>query len=526
MLKKFTIICSGGLLLLMTLSSMNAREAIYGPTELIYYDAEKAFNGYTLFSPLIASIPYTYLIDMEGNVCHMWKFPDGGRPEKIARLLENGNLVRAVRIGGRGSQVTYQEVDWEGNIVWQFMDAREGYLAHHDFVKIWNKNLKAHTFLIITGTAVSHEEAVAKGCDPKLRSSYVSSPDGIIEVDLDGNIVWEWNISDHLVQDVDSSLDTYGVIADHPEKLDPNFGGGRRGDWVHSNSLDYNEALDRIVFNNSTESEFYVIDHGATFVPGDPQASRAKAAGPAGDFIFRWGNPCVYDSGDCPSILEEGKSASNGHQQMFFTHDIQWIREGLPGAGNFLIFDNGARRPGETYSTVLEINPYDGQMETGKYVPEIEGGYTATRGRAAQQISNQIVWSYKSQSTQNFYSGHISGCQRLPNGNTLICSGRWGHFFEVTPEGECVWEYISPVTRGGVVKVIGDEPSGYSDVFRSLRYSPDYPGLKDKDLTPKGPITKLQADLPKASGPAEGGRGGKGPGKAKSKTGKGKVPQE
>ena len=74
-----------------------------------------------------------------------------------------------------------------------------------------------------------------------------------------------------------------------------------------------------IVINNSTDSEFYVIDHGATFVPGDPEKSIELAAGPKGDFIYRFGNPCTYDSGDCPSLSNEGQRASNGHQQMFFT---------------------------------------------------------------------------------------------------------------------------------------------------------------------------------------------------------------
>lgn len=38
----------------------------------------------------------------------------------------------------------------------------------------------------------------------------------------------------------------------------------------------------------------------------------------------------------------------------------------------------------------------------------------------------------------------IGGCQRLPGGNTLICEGAKGCIFEVTPEGDGVWEYVSP----------------------------------------------------------------------------------
>ena len=409
------------------------------------------------------------------------------------------------------------------------------FIKTNDFRKIFNAKLKEYTYLMITGKPLSHEEALALGCDPELSSNYKSVPDGMVEVDKSGNIIWEWNITDHLVQDVKADAPNYGVVKDHPEKLDPNFGLGRRGNWTHTNSLDYNETLDQIVWNNSRNSEFYVIDHGATFVPGDPKKSAELAAGPKGDFLYRFGNPSVYDAGDAPTLTGEGSRADNGLKQMFFTHDIQWIDKGHPGAGNFLIFDNGQRRPGETFSAILEINPYDGPMEKGVYIPEMKAGHTRLRGKgAAEMRSNQITWYYKSNSTQSFYSGHISGVQRLPNGNTLICSGRWGHFFEVTPEMECVWEYISPVVGNYVSKVIGDyDGHGPSNVFRAHRYGPDYPGLKGKDLTPQGPITEVFAHLikgdgPPPAGPPPGGPPGKGPkgapakGKVKGKGKKGK----
>ncbi len=63
------------------------------------------------------------------------------------------------------------------------------------------------------------------------------------------------------------------MISEHPERLDPNFGTGVGGDWIHANSFDYNEVLDQAVINNSTFSEFYVIDHGSTFIPGNPERS-------------------------------------------------------------------------------------------------------------------------------------------------------------------------------------------------------------------------------------------------------------
>ena len=496
MLKKSLFSFAIGVALIISMGSAYAYEALHGPTELIYYNKENAYNGYTLFAPFEGNIHYSFLIDMEGNVCHEWNLGNA-RPEKHSRLLEDGHLIWAIKAGRE--RVKYQELDWDGNVLWTVQDNREGYGSHHDFRKIWNKKLNAHTVLVVSTKRVTHEEAIARGCDPKLRSNYTSAPDGLVELDLKGNVVWEWNVFDHLIQDVDPTKENYvgkgKTIADYPQKMDANFGGGRAGDWIHTNSLDYNSTLDHIVTNNSSNSEFYVIDHGATFVAGDPEKSIELAASDAGDFLYRWGNPAVYDSGDSPSIQSEGQRSDNGHKQAFFTHDIQWIRDGLPGAGNFLIFDNGEKRPGETYSSIIEINPYKGAMQNGVYVSEVEAGYSRPKGGKgpAPLRSNQIVWSYKSKSTQSFYSGHISGAQRLPNGNTLICSGRWGHFFEVTAKGECVWEYINPVTKGGIKTFIDDQPRGYMDVFRCLRYGVDYPGLAGRDLTPKGPITKIHA---------------------------------
>jgi hypothetical protein len=102
----------------------------------------------------------------------------------------------------------------------------------------------------------------------------------------------------------------------------------------------------------------------------------------------------------------------------------------------------------------------------------------------------------------SFYSSYISGCQRLPNGNTLICSGATGHFFEVTADKEVVWEYINPMKGGGfggpggaptAMKIQTDADAGFTfSVFRALRYAPDHPALAGKDLTPKGKITEVE----------------------------------
>lgn len=119
---------------------------------------------------------------------------------------------------------------------------------------------------------------------------------------------------------------------------------------------------------------------------------------------------------------------------------------------NILVFDNGTHRPGKLVglSRVLEVN-----------------------------LEGQVIWEFEEELALKYYSSFISGSQRLPNGNTLICEGPLGRFIEVTPEKEVVWEYISPF-------YVKKNPAwGLANlVFRAHRYGPDYPGLKGKDLDP------------------------------------------
>ena len=493
-----------------------AYEVSQGPTELIQYDSSRAHEGYTLFSPMLGR--NSYLIDMHGRVINMWPYPESWVHPDVrehARLLEDGTLLRSYTSpNGRTPAALkaglFQIVDWDGEVVWEYESPREGYSAHHDFRMIWNPKLGERTIMYITSREITHQEAILLGVDPELRENYASRPDGLIEINLNGNVIWEWNVSDHLVQDINSGLSNYGVIEEHPERLDPNFGRGVSGDWIHANAFDFNETLDHVVINNSSFSEFYVIDHGATFVPGDFERSIELAAGSAGDFIYRWGNSCVYDSGDCPSMTDEGLSTSNGHQQVFFSHDIQWIMDRevrliereLPGIGNFLIFNNGARQPGTTFSSVIEIDPYDGLMELGRYIPQVAAGYERSgvgggMGAAPQNVSKQIVWRFSGTLPNSFYSSYISGVQRLPNGNTLICPGAHGHIFEVTGNGDIVWEYINPVGDRtgddfGIYKIMTDRAGdGFNSIFKCHRYSSDFAGFKNKNLAPLGKITEI-----------------------------------
>ncbi|HEY5623162.1 MAG TPA: hypothetical protein VIV14_05330, partial [Gammaproteobacteria bacterium] len=128
-----------------------AAETLHRPTGLIYWDEDLAYNGYTLFGAQGHNT--TYLIDMEGNVVHSW--PVSGNP----RFIDNGNLF--ARDG-----TEFQELDWEGNVVWRYQEMRPNYSPHHDWVRTFNPKLGEPTTMYLANRDVTNEECIALGCDP------------------------------------------------------------------------------------------------------------------------------------------------------------------------------------------------------------------------------------------------------------------------------------------------------------------------------------------------------------------------
>jgi hypothetical protein len=114
------------------------------------------------------------------------------------------------------------------------------------------------------------------------------------------------------------------------------------------------------------------------------------------------------------------------------------------------------------------------------------------------------AWRYRD--TVEFYSSHISGCQRLPNGNTLVCEGRWGTLFEVTPDSEVVWKYIVPVCSAGPMRQNDTVVERINDTFRCYRYGPEYPGFEGRSLVPGDPIELPPAGAAEPGGPLLPGR--------------------
>ena len=475
------------LLILCGCVHLFSQECFYIPTETRYWDAARAYSGYTLFG----SGGTTYLIDMEGHVVNTWKI--GTNP----RFTDNGTLLDAVG-GNPSNQNSWKELDWNGNTVWQYTETRSGYYPHHDFVKLFNPKLGDSTFMYIANRDLTSAQCLAAGCDPA--NNYTGAQmDAVVEVDRAGNVIWEWWFFNHVVQDILPGKSTYGVVKDNPGRIDLNIRGNAvKSDWLHCNSMDYNQELDLVVIN-SVHGEFYVIDHGNTFIPGKPDSSITLAASSKGDFLYRFGDPAKYDQGDPPSVLDNWEKATAGHKQMGGAHNIQWIKPGLPGAGHFLIFNNGQNLFELTpQSYIYEINPYlnSSGATTTSFVNPPLAGYNIVSSpdrnlmKEKKNISKQIVWRYSSKNNTSFFSTIGSGVQRLPNGNTFICSMNDGHFFEVEPSDTAVvWEYINPVTRSGKKKIKPDNYPTWNAAFRAYRYSADHPALKGRDLTPGETIT-------------------------------------
>jgi len=443
---------------------------------LMLNNSSKTFPGYTLFAPKQNTM--TYLINNEGRIIHKWtasKYPPG----QSVYLLEDGHLLRTCMTlgklssgGGEGGRV--EEYDWDDNLVWSLDFSTDTYMQHHDIRRLPNGNI-----LMLVIEKKTYNEAIAAGFNPakfqpEIAQKGMMLPDYVVEIQptkpVGGKVVWEWHTWDHLIQDYDSTKLNYGVVKSHPELV------STAGDqknlpafWNHMNSIDYNPALDQIALSVRGNSEVWIIDHSTTTAEAKGHSGGKRGKG--GDLLYRWGNPITYGAG----------TASD--QRYFQQHDVEWVRSDCPGAGNLTCFNNGLGRG--DYSTVDEFTP----------AINSDGSYLIISGAAF--TPKDLTWTYKGTSTNPMYSENISGAHRLPNGNTIICSGTVGQFLEVTSTGEIAWKYICPVDQYGPITQGSLPPADpartgetMNSVFRVYKYPLDYAAFEGKTLTPGDYVEK------------------------------------
>ncbi|MGF1554846.1 aryl-sulfate sulfotransferase [Paucihalobacter sp.] len=421
-------------------------------------------EGYTLISVHQKS----YLINNCGEVINEWT--SNYLPGNAVYLLEDGSILRTGRtnsstisFGGRGGVI--EKYNWNGNLTWQFFYDTPQYRQHHDIYPMPNGNV-----LILAATVMSNAEAILAGRNPANLSQDVLFNEQIIEVEpigaSNGNIVWEWNIKDHLVQDFDNTKDNFGTVDQNPNKLDINFlnGTNTNANWLHVNSIQYDDVLDQIVISSRNLSEIWIIDHSTT--TAEAASNSGGTYGKGGDLLYRWGNPQAYRQG------------TESDRVLYGQHTPQRITQGLNNQGKIILFNNGNGRT-PLFSEVMIINtPFDSP-----------GFYSQPNNNAFGPTVPDYIYVDTEEIT-NFYSPILSNAQVLPNGNTLICAGGKGIIFEIDSDETIVWKYIVPVNNetGDIAEQGQSTLAFQNQTFRATKYAPDFSGFKGKDLTPGDPI--------------------------------------
>lgn len=437
---------------------------------LISYKQYKSYDGLNLIYP--HNQPNVYLLNNCGEIVHTWEGEPDDRPGNTAYLLEDGRLIKTKRnanvtsdrIWAGGGGATVEIRDWDNNLEWSYTMNDSLRRLHHDIAVIEKNNRL--TILMLAWEIKNLDEIIEAGRDTTGMAAQELWPDFLIEIDpATDEVVWEWHAWDHLIQDFDPSKNNFGVIGDNPGRFDVNLdrNGLGNADWMHSNSIDWDPANDNVLLSVPYFNEVYIIDHTTTTEQAATNVGGLSKIG--GDIMFRWGNPINYDQGD------------STHQTLFFQHDAAFIDDFVdgfdPNFGKVSVFNNQA---GSNFSTANIFAPsfemYDWAYlkENNRFLPN----------------DHEITLTHPEDPTR-LYSTGLSSVQYLNNGNYLITSGRFGYTFELTPDNEIVWEYITP-TRGPNRVEQGDTTLMINNnlTFRVFRYPMNYSAFDGRDLSPKG----------------------------------------
>lgn len=438
--------------------------AIYAqPTVGVMTLKEGAYEGYTFFSPFSGT--KAYLVDNCGRLINVWD--RGSRPGLAAYFLEDGTILRTYKPNTVGPFTSASNsggieiVDWNNSVIWQYEINTSTQLSHHDAVKMPNGNI-----LVLTWELTYADELIALGRDPnEISPQNFMWSEKILELKPVGvsgaEIVWEWHINDHYIQNFDPTKANYGEIEDHPELFNINFPALNSGnsnssrDWNHFNAIDYNEDLDQILISVRNSDEVWIIDHSTTIE--EAANHEGGISGKGGDILYRWGNPNAYNRG--PISI----------QKLFGQHGVHWIKKGLNNEGKILIFNNGNGNPDGSYSQVQLLDP---EINNGQYIIEPSEPFGPL----------DATTLYGQDFAERFYSAYMSNAQQLPNGNILINAGSPGRIFEINPSKEIVWDYIIPLF--GDVPATQGQTIGSNSNFRAYKFGVDFQGFADKDLSP------------------------------------------
>ena len=396
----------------------------------------QSFDGYALYN--LQNQNTTYLIDKDQNIAHSWSCAVACNYAVL--LKPNGNIVR----GGKysGNQLTgaaiggmVQEIDPSGTVVWEYIYSNANHCSHHDITLLDNGNVILTAWEVKTAAECTQAGVQSPNSNGQWPTHFIElEPDGI----GGASIIWEWHMFDHFVQDYDSSKDNYGVVSAHPELMDVNLlsvgggGGGPGGyDWFHVNGVDYNAALDQLVFSSRFLSEVIVIDHSTT--SAEAASHSGGNSGMGGDFLYRWGKPSNYGSAGAQTIAAAA-------------HDPRWITDdGRPNGGMIQFFNN---KGGSGNSSVIDA------------ISAPESGFIYTMTGNSYGPSN-YDWRHECLASSTGQSSH----NRMSNGNTFVNVSN-EYMYEVDANDNLIWQYNAGPTKAfryecgdaGVIALLGVDP--------------------------------------------------------------------
>jgi len=442
---------------------IQANPTVY-PVGTTIYRPDKCWNGFTILSGEDGR-----LVDMNGNLAHLWKGPFG-LPDMVlpgGHLLISRGVWKYVPLEAAEIQVR----DFNNEVLWKFNKWQQG-LANDGEGKVWiarqhhDMQIKGNTGYyspnyeaadLATGTLLVLAHHNVKNAEINKRVRLLD--DAVYEVDMaSGKVIWTWKPAEH-VDEMGFDKEAFAAMQNYSVE---HSGEGQGFDWFHENCASYvgpNQWFDHgdkrfnpdnIIIASRQSNILAIVDHDT------------------GKIVWRTGP--YYREGDDKKL-----------GWIIGPHDAHIIPQGLPGEGNVLVYDNGGAAgygpPNDmapdginymrrAHSRVLEFNPVTKNI-VWEYSP------------ATLKI-NEIQFGYKE------FSPFISSAQRLPNGNTLITEGSEGRVIEVTRDLEIVWEYISPYMFAW------DAPDAGQMLYRAYRvpYSwvPQLPKPKEVPVN-TGPVS-------------------------------------
>jgi hypothetical protein len=332
-------------------------------------------------------------------------------------------------------------IDMEGRIVhrWRLTDVRPAYARLLDDGK-----LLLSVRPLDLGPPPDRDEFRKNPPPFERRVQFIGGHFGELrELDWEGNMVWQYvnNALHHDYVRLENGNTLFPEFVELPEELHKGVRGGgprRRG-----------EKLPPLISDDLVE-----IDHDGNEVR---RIHIWKLLDPKKDTIepmqgrWEWTHTNGIDVNEASDIVFSARQCSRvgiidgesealrwKYAETALQHNPTWV-----GEGNVQIFDNG-----RVTSRIVEINPEN----------------------------DEVVWSFRGQPAQQFFSGHISGAQRLANNSVVVCEGSSGRLFEVTRDGEVVWEWINPFTN------LGPRGGAQVTLYRAHRYLPDHPALAEREL--------------------------------------------